>query len=70
MIADHLRLAERHVALGRQHIERQRQLLAKLKAGGHPTDRAVTLLRAFEEMQAAHMADRNRLRGLLEQDQR
>jgi hypothetical protein len=40
--------------------------VAKLMRDGRPTERAATLLEAFEELQAAHVADRDRLRELLE----
>ena len=65
MILDHLRLAESHVSLGQEHIVRQRQLVAELKRDGHDPGDAGKLLAQFEELQAMHVADRDRLIGEL-----
>jgi hypothetical protein len=64
MILDHLGKAEQHVALGYQHIERQRALVEQLVRDGHADEatRAAELLARFEEMQTLHIADRDRLR--------
>lgn len=53
---------ERHVALGAEHVRSQRELIAKLEKDGHDTTAAAALLLQFEELQALHIADRDRLR--------
>ena len=58
---DRLERAERHVALGQRHVTRQRELITELKAGGHDTKLSEQLLQVFEELQALHIADRDRL---------
>jgi hypothetical protein len=65
MIERHLVLAERHVTLGAMHVDTQRAIVADLEAKGHDTQRARELLRTFEEMQAMHEADRERIAGEL-----
>ena len=61
MALKHLKLAERHVAEGRRHIERQRRLIVEMERGGHDTTTASELLRIFEQIQAGHEADRDRI---------
>lgn len=61
MLERHLRTARDHVELGEQHVTRQRELVAELDRDGHDTAMARTLLRTFEDMQATHVADRDRL---------
>lgn len=63
MIADHLKQAERHVADGARHVERQREIVAELEADGHgaAARQAAALLVQFEEVQALLVADRDRL---------
>jgi hypothetical protein len=61
IIADHLAQAEHHVELGKQHIRRQRKLVAELKDDGHDTNSAERLLVQFEELQALHVTHRDRL---------
>jgi hypothetical protein len=63
----HLALAERHVAQGERHIAQQRQLIAQIEQRGIDSKLARDLLQQFEEMQALHTADRDRLRQELEQ---
>jgi hypothetical protein len=65
MILDHLRLAEGHVSLGQENILRQRQIVAELERDGHDPIDAGKLLAQFEELQAMHVADRDRLIGEL-----
>ena len=65
MIADHLAQAERHVAEGQAHIKRQRELIVELQRDGHDTREAQRLLDTFIALEAAHTADRDRLRGEL-----
>ena len=57
--------AERHVIQGERHVARQRDLVARLERDGHDTSQAIQLLRQFQELQALHIADRDRLRKLL-----
>ena len=66
MLAEHLYLAERHVAQGEQHIERQRQIIHDLACGGHDTTEAKRLLTQFEELQSLHIGGRDRLRQELD----
>jgi hypothetical protein len=61
MLADHLAKAERHVMEGAGHIARQRELVARLDGQGLDAEEARKLLLTFEEMQDAHIADRDRL---------
>jgi hypothetical protein len=62
MLTEHLYQAERHVALGEHHIERQRQIIHDLERGGHDTTAAKACLTQFEEMQLLHIRGRDRLR--------
>jgi len=57
----HLAQAERHIASGQQHIERQRQIIGKLR-DGRDLATAKHLLAQFEEVQLLHIKDRDRLR--------
>jgi hypothetical protein len=57
--------AGRHVIQGRAPRCPQRDLVAKLERDGHDTSQAIQLLRQFQELQALHIADRDRLRKLL-----
>ena len=61
MIQRHLRQARDHVASGEKLVEKQRAIVAKLAADGHRTDTARRLLGQLEEVQAMHIADRDRL---------
>ena len=65
IIADHLVQAERHVSEAQAHIKRQRELVAELERDGHDTGEARRLLDNFIALEAAHVADRDRLRGEL-----
>jgi hypothetical protein len=62
LLEENLRLAETHVALGEQHLLRQRELIVELEKGGHDTSLAQSLLQTFEQSQTMHLADRERLR--------
>ena len=62
MLEEHLTMAERHVAQGERHVARQREIVAKLERHGHDTRSAKELLVQFQELQALHIADRDRLR--------
>jgi hypothetical protein len=61
MIMEHLSTAERHVAEGEMHVERQRILVENLARDRHDTKQAEALLKQFEEVLALHMQDRDRL---------
>jgi hypothetical protein len=62
MIEKHLAQAEQHVADGERHITRQRQIIAELERDDHDAGSAKELLTIFEETQAIHIADRDRLK--------
>jgi hypothetical protein len=62
MLRKHLALAERHVAEGERLIARQRELVTSLERGGHDLRDAIELLRLFKELEALHVAHRDRLR--------
>lgn len=62
LLFDNLALAERHIGQGFGIIARQRELIAALERGGHATEDAINLLADFEDIQALHVADRDRLR--------
>ena len=61
MLVEHLAQAARHVAAGERHVERQRRIVAHLKREGRDVREASGLLLQFEEMQALHMAEWDRL---------
>lgn len=65
MIHQRLAMAERHVAAGERHVARQQEIIAGLTEDCHETARARALLARFEETQALHVADRDRLRAEL-----
>jgi hypothetical protein len=65
LLEQHLAIAQRHVVQGESIIARQRQILVDLERGGHDTAEARRLLAQFLELQALHVADRDRLRGEL-----
>jgi hypothetical protein len=62
MIAEHLAQAERHVALGEKDVAEQRERVIILGRDGHDATGAASLLIQFEQLQALHVADRDRLR--------
>jgi|SRR5262245_75842 len=62
MLQDHLLQADRHVSLGECHLARQRDIVAVLECGGLDTGEALKTLLRFEELQATHTEDRDRLR--------
>jgi hypothetical protein len=53
---------ERQVANVEHDVARQRMVVAGMELCGHDATRATHLLRQFEELQAAYLADRDRLR--------
>ncbi|MDF2619286.1 MAG: hypothetical protein K0S00_1945 [Xanthobacteraceae bacterium] len=60
-IAADLRQAELQVKQGERRIARQRNVISKLEADGHPTTDARELLRTFEAMHRLHVKDRDAL---------
>jgi hypothetical protein len=64
MTLQHLALARRHVEEGEAHIHRQRMVVTRLERDGHDASDARLLLLRFEELQAMHVADRDRLEEL------
>jgi len=61
-ITEHVAQAERHVALGEHHVARQREMVTELEDGGNDAALARRLPMKFKELQAIHIADRDRLR--------
>ena len=61
MTEEHLQLANKHVAKGEQHLANQRELICQMERDGHNSTEARRLLKEFEELQAMHIADRERL---------
>jgi len=53
--------AERNVALGRFHLDRQIQIVAELERDGHDATAARELLETFKDSQEQHEAHRDRL---------
>src|SRR5579883_3437661 len=67
MELDHLALAEKAVAQGQQHIDREEQMIADLDRGGHDTRLARETLATLRRMQAEHVAHRNLILEMLRQ---
>jgi hypothetical protein len=61
MLERHRKQAEEHVALGRQHILRQMEIVAELEENGRDATIARKLLATYQDMQEVHEADRNRI---------
>jgi hypothetical protein len=61
MLQRHLAQAEAHIKTGQKNIARQRELIVQLERDGHDTASAQTALTQFEELQALHIADRERI---------
>jgi hypothetical protein len=57
----HLAQAERHIASGIRHIEKQGQIIANLDRGDHGTAVALELLIVFRDMQVHFVAHRDRI---------
>jgi hypothetical protein len=57
--------AEKHIALGKEQINNQYRIIAKLESGGHDTAAAVELLKRFIETQQDNEQDRDRLMSKL-----
>ena len=67
-LKQHLALAEEHVAKSRKHIARQREFVADLERHGHTrvAEEAKRLLAQFLELDALHVAHRDRLKQELD----
>ncbi len=63
----HLAIAEKAVADGERHIEREERMIADLDRGGHDTKLARTVLETYRRMQVEHIAHRNTLLKMLRQ---
>lgn len=61
----HLQEAERHVAEGREHINKQRQIIAELERDGHDTSTARELLETLEQSQRMHEEHRAHIKAEL-----
>jgi hypothetical protein len=57
----HLALAQDHVEAGARHIAKQQEIVKRLEKGGHEATGAKRLLAQFEQVQATHIIDCNRL---------
>src|SRR5215475_318919 len=64
----HLAIAERAVASGERHIELQEQRVAELDRDGHDTKRALATLAIFRQVRAEHVAHRDLLLKILQED--
>jgi hypothetical protein len=60
-LMENLRRAEEHVVVGAKNVARQRDIIAELERNGQDTTQALALLAHFEQLQAMHIADRDRL---------
>lgn len=65
IVEKHLQQALEHVALGGQHIARQREIVAQLTNRGSDASDARRLLKVFEESQLLHVAHLDRLKAEL-----
>jgi hypothetical protein len=65
MLERHLLQAERHVLEGERNVARLRGVVAERQSQGLDARQAIDLLRQFEELQATHIAERDRLRNEL-----
>lgn len=54
------------IECGAKHREQQRALIAQIERDGAPTVKACRLLRHFEELQLLHVAERDRLIGVIQ----
>jgi len=57
---------EQRVAQAERHVANQLEFVARLERDGLDPSQAMQLLQHFREMQALHIADRERLRKELE----
>ena len=68
LLKQHLRLAEKHIAEGTEHVERQRQIVDELVRNGKDPRRSMDLLTLFEKTLAGHTEERDRLQDELAKD--
>jgi hypothetical protein len=61
MLKQHLAQAEERIVKDERHLTRQRELVARLEQHGQGSGQARHLLLQFEQLQALHIADRDRL---------
>jgi hypothetical protein len=61
MLKRHLAEAEEHIATDDKNIARQREVIAQLERDGRDTVSARSFLQEFEQLQARHIAERERL---------
>jgi hypothetical protein len=62
-IETRLARTEANITEGEERISRQRQLIADLRAEGRDTTGAIALLELLQDLQAAYMTVRERLRS-------
>lgn len=53
-----LKMVDDHIALGKRHVRRQKELIAFLQSQGHPTAMAEELLEEFQATLDQHLAHR------------
>lgn len=63
----HLALAEKAVAEGERHIQREEQMISELDRAGHDTSEARALLATYRRTQVQHVAHRNLILQMLHQ---
>ncbi len=68
MELEHLVLAERAVAQGERHIQREEQMISELDRAGHDTREALALLATYRRTQAEHVAHRNLILKMLQRN--
>ena len=69
MLREHLSQAERHVAEGMVHVEKQRTLVENMARDGHDIGGHEALLRQFEKTLGLHTKIRDQLQRQLAQSQ-
>jgi hypothetical protein len=65
ILLEHLTLAKEHIEIGSRAIGKQQEIIAKLQAHGHNTFVARKMLKSFEDTQAMHLAERDRIQDEL-----
>ena len=70
MLREHLAQAESHIAIGEEHLRKQRRIIAELEEHGHNTKMARELLKEFEDVQTMHVADKERVLKEIERELR
>jgi hypothetical protein len=65
----HLQEAERHVAQGLEHIDKERRIIAELDRDGHDTSTARELLKTLEQSQRMHEEHRDHIKAELTRKQ-